>query len=334
MPDDPSEIGDLDFAGEMHSLAYEAQSKATPPPAPRLDRKELLLALGQMVRPLALELENIRRATADNAVLLTILSKASKAAPAASTTPPEPTAPPPSTAEPEALNRINQQLQRMGSVETANQKLFDALYTELKGYKDGFLFDALQRPFIRDLVAIFDDFTAVHAQVSQRLAALDAGPDRHTGKNGHGGKAPEMAESSDAAMQSETEFLRNLAGNVDIQVHHLKEVFLRLDVTLSESMPGAALDKKSHRTVAFEPAATADTDAQVVRSLKPGFTWRDRMIRPEEVVVSRWSEDSAPPAAGASDPLPPAKKSVPDNKSGRAGARPPMLLQGEPGQAK
>jgi molecular chaperone GrpE (heat shock protein) len=286
MPDDQPEIEDLDFAGEMHHLAYEAQAKASPP-TPRLDRKELMLALGQMVRPLALELENIKRATAENGVLLTVLGKAAKAP----------------AAEPDGLERIHQQLQRLGSVETANQKLFDALHAELKGYKDNFLFDALQRPFIRDLVAIFDDFSAVHAQVSKRLTEL-----AQNGEPAH----PEAfligePACEDPAAQTEIEFLRTLAGNVDIQVHHLLEVFLRLEVVLTQSSPGTALDKKMHRTVAFEPAAYPDEDALVVRSLKPGFSWRERMIRPEEVVVYRWTAE--PPPAPPSEEQP---ESIPD----------------------
>ncbi len=63
-------------------------------------------------------------------------------------------------------------MQRLGSVESANSKLFDALHAELKGYKDNFLFDALQKPFIRDLVSLFDDLSALHEQPRRkRLAA-------------------------------------------------------------------------------------------------------------------------------------------------------------------
>jgi molecular chaperone GrpE (heat shock protein) len=288
MPDDQSEIEDLDFAGEMSHLAQEAQLKA-PPPAPRFDRRELMLGLGQMVRPLAIELENIKRATVDNGVLLAILGKAAKA-------PPAPQGPQVSPAESDALERIGQQIQRLGQVETANQKLFDALHAELKGYKDNFLFDALQRPFIRDLVAIFDDFSAVHVQISERLASVE--PAQNSGPaHARNSRGKDPAAEVPAAAQTEAEFLRSLAGNVDNQVHHLLELFLRLEVVLSQSPPGTALDKKMHRTVAFEQAERADDDAQVVRSLKPGFTWRERMIRPEEVVVYRWTGEPPPAPA-------------------------------------
>jgi molecular chaperone GrpE (heat shock protein) len=298
MPDEQPEIGDIDFAGEMHHLAYEAQLKAAPRP-PGIDRKELMMALGQMVRPLALELENIKRATSENGVLLTGLGKAAQK---------------PLHGEPDPLERISQQLERVRSVDTANQKLFDALHTELKGYKDNFLFDALQRPFIRDLVAIFDDFSAVHAQISKRLAAS------RTALDG-GEAAPQTPKApiaaADPARQSEADFLGTLAGNVENQVHHLLEVFLRMEVVLSQSPPGTSVDKKQHRTVAFEPAPCADEDARVVRSLKPGFTWRERMIRPEDVVVYRWMAGTPPLPPERTQPSP-EPKTVPASADDRA----------------
>ena len=70
------------------------------------------------------------------------------------------------------------------------------------------------------------------------------------------------------------------------------EVFLRMDVLLSRTAVGAPLDKKTHRTVSFEPAASADDDATIARSVKPGFSWRERTVRAEDVVVRRWT----PPA--------------------------------------
>ncbi len=49
---------------------------------------------------------------------------------------------------------------------------------------------------------------------------------------------------------------QTLAGNAENQVHHMIEVFLRMDVTLSQTSPGAPVDKKLHRIVSFEPAAS------------------------------------------------------------------------------
>ena len=272
-------LDDFDFAGEMKSLASQAEAKASG--AVRMDRNDLLLALGQMLRPLAFELESVKRQNAEMAAALTALGKSASAQPATPTS--------------QAIENISQQLQRIGSVESANQKLFDALHAELKGYKDNFLFDALQKPFIRDLVALFDDFTAVHEQALARLAKLRGAPSEKPGKS-HGDKKRDAAPGED-----EEAFLQNLAGNVENQIHHMIEVFLRMDVELSRTPPGAPIDKKSHRTVGVEPAANADDDGLVARSVKPGFTWRERAIRPEEVVARRW-KPATPPDNDATSP--------------------------------
>ena len=287
MPDPlRSHLDDFDFAGEMKNLSSQAEAKASG--AVRMDRNDLLLALGQMLRPLAFELESVKRQNSEMATLLTSMGKTVNAQPAASS----------------AIDNINQQLQRIGSVESANQKLFDALHTELKGYKDNFLFDALQKPFIRDLVSLFDDFTAVHEQALARLETLRATGGKPDKSSGKGDDKKRGGSPGSEEKESEQAFLQNLAGNVENQLHHMIEVFLRMDVVLSRTAAGAPVDKKSHRIVSFEPAATPDDDNLVARSVKPGFSWRERAIRPEEIVARRWKPATPPPDDPASQPAP------------------------------
>ena len=220
-----------------------------------------------MIRPLAKEMEDLRLKNAEQSLMLTALGKHINA----------------QHSLPAAVDGLREEMTRLGSVESANQKLFDALHAELKGYKDNFLFDALQKPFVRDLVSLFDDLREVHSEILRRLEATRPAAD------GVGG----------GSVHEETVFLKGTAGNVENQIHHMIEVFLRMEVTISETRGGAPLDKKAHRVVSFEPAAHLGDDGVVHRSVKPGFLWRDRLIRPEEVVVRRWT---APPHAHAAPP--------------------------------
>ena len=173
------------------------------------------------------------------------------------------------------LGSIEKEIQRLGSVETANSKLFDALHAELKIYKDNFLFDSLQRPYIRDLVSLFDDLSELHVQTGKRAADLTA---KNDGKD-----------------TDESTHLNTLAGNLENQIAHMVEVFLRMEVVISRTAVGTPHDKKNHRTVAVEPTKDPGGDALVVRSIKPGFSWHERIIRPEDVVVSRWNPLAPPP---------------------------------------
>ena len=292
MPDDRPDTDALDdFAGAMQLLASQAAAKSSPGHAARNDRGEIVAAIGQMIRPLAKELEEMRLKNAEQSLMLTALGKHINS----------------QHALPAAMDGIREEMARLGSVESANQKLFDALHAELKGYKDSFLFDALQKPFVRDLVSLFDDLREVHSGMLRRLEST-----RSTDANG------------DGPISEETSFLKDTAGNVENQIHHMIEVFLRMEVIISETRGGAPLDKKAHRVVSFEPAAHPGDDGIVHRSVKPGFLWRDRLIRPEEVVVRRWT---APPNAHAAMPRatvltpganpPPATRLTPSPEEGK-----------------
>ena len=261
MPDARAQPDDFDFEGEMKSLASQAQAKPSSNGSSRADRHEMLLAVGQLIRPLALELESLKRSNTEQSTMLVALGKIINH--------------PPASPQSAALETISQQMQRLNSVESANSKLFDALHAELKGYKDNFLFDALQKPFIRDLVSLFDDLSAMHDQIVKRLTESGKG-------------------------NADADFLRTLAGNAENQVHHMIEVFLRMDVILSKTAVGAPVDKKTHRVVSFEPAASQDEDGVVARSMRPGFFWRDRPIRAEEIVARRWKAPVEP--APGTDP--------------------------------
>lgn len=272
--DAPSSAPTADFAGAMQQLADEVGRPRHPEPAvapsSKAARAEFLLVIGQMIRPLAVGVETLGRTLSEHGQTLAKLASAPVPVPP----PPAPPAPPPVDLSPvnAALDGVRQQLSRLGGVETANQKLFDALHTELKGYKDGFLFDALQKPFVRDLIALQDDLSALHTQIEARRQA---------------------------AAGDEAAFLHRLAQNFDNTRHGLQEVFSRLDVEPQRTPAGEPADKRTQRILSFEPAAAAAQDNCVARSVRPGFAWRGRSIRPEDVVVQKWTAPVEAPVAAS-----------------------------------
>ncbi len=269
-----------DFAHAMQSLAAQAEKKAStqtrriPPVASSgssagelsfksggvsvSQRSEFLLAVGQMIKPVAVGIESVNRAVVENRQLLTKLAASAALAEAKpATSVPSPT-----------MEGIAHQLGRIASTESANQKLFDAMHAELKGYKDGFLFDALQKPFIRDLINLYDDLSSLLLQTNEHVK--------------------EGCE----------DFASRLAENLLNVVSHLLEIFERLDVHPLRTEAGEPVDKKVHRWVSFEPAGSAAADGRVVRSVRPGFLWReDRCVRPEEVVATKWFSPTADTSA-------------------------------------
>lgn len=264
MSDESSSAG-IDFDDEMKQLSsqYETPAAVPKPPhhAPKSDRTDLLLSVGEMIRPLALELDSIKRAGSDQSRLITALHKSFSE----------------QKSVPHSLDTMALEMQRMGKVESANQKMFDTLHGELKSYKDNFLFDALQKPFIRDLVSLFDDFTAVHLQTGERLNAV--------------------REAQPAG--DELPFLERIYGNLENNLHHILEVFLRMDVTIVITPAGAPVDKKTHRAVSVAPATSPADDSLVERSVRPGFFWHERTVRPEDVIVRRWTAAAPDPGSEA-----------------------------------
>ncbi len=154
------------------------------------------------------------------------------------------------------FERIEEQLAVIRDSETVNQKLFDSLHQELISYRDNFVRDALQKPFIRDLVVLFDDLSALAGQMSVA---------------GESGSNPEQARVHD---------------NLTNILHFVVEIMHRLEVTEIESKE--MVDRTLHRVITFEPTESAEEAGRIVKQLKRGFMWQGRVLRAEEVVAKRF----------------------------------------------
>ncbi len=149
------------------------------------------------------------------------------------------------------MQRVDENLVALRKSETVNQRLFNSMHDELKAYRDNFMRDSLQKPFIRDLVVLFDDLSTVVAQM----------------------------QSAGAASQ--------WCGNLENAIHAIIEILQRMDVTIIE--PRDKVERTMHRVVSYEPADFEEEDEQIVLRLKRGFLWRGQLLRPEEVVAKRFN---------------------------------------------
>ena len=220
-----------EFASAMQQLSAQAERELSPAASTRLEGQlhELLnefRALGARVG----RLED---------VIANIASKFSAA----------PTAPPELAL---GFQKLDEQLSAIRESESVNHRLFDTLHDELIRYRDNFLHESLQKPFIRDLVLLFDDLSAIASQ---------------------------LATTSDSGGFS------NARQNLDNALHSLVEILHRLEV--SEIEPQEKVDRKLHKVVSFEPADYPDEDGRIIMRVKRGFLWRDKVLRPEEVVAKR-----------------------------------------------
>jgi molecular chaperone GrpE (heat shock protein) len=155
------------------------------------------------------------------------------------------------------FKRMDEQLTAIRSTESVNQRLFDSLHEELLKYRDNFLHESLQKPFIHDLVHLFDDLLKLAGQLR---SAADA-------ERGHGSAS-------------------QWRDNLENAVHSLVEILERFDV--KEIEPKEHVDRAMHKVVSFEPADFPEEDGRIVMRVKRGFVWRGKLIRPEEVIAKRF----------------------------------------------
>jgi len=166
------------------------------------------------------------------------------------------------TAEPiesaERFETIIEQLAAIRSSESVNQQLFDSLHSELRKYRDNFLRESLQKPFIHDLVILYDDLNSLAVQL--RSAA-----DEKAGKRGH------IAQWRD---------------NLENAIHSLIEILHRFEVREVDAKD--SVDRSLHKVINYEPANSPEEDGRIVMRVKRGFLWRGKLLRPEEVIAKRF----------------------------------------------
>lgn len=155
------------------------------------------------------------------------------------------------------FRQIEEHLTAIRNSETVNQKLFDSLHDELLKYRDNFVHESLQKPFIHDLIHLFDDLTSLAGQIA--------------GSTQDQKKRPHVTQWRE---------------NLDNAIHSLVEILHRFDVKEVESME--KVDRTAHKVVSYEPADYAEDDGRIVMRLKRGFMWRGNLIRPEEVIAKRY----------------------------------------------
>ena len=152
---------------------------------------------------------------------------------------------------------IDKQLAHIRNTEGVNQQLFDSLHAELLKYRDNFLHESLQKPFIHDLVYLYDHLNGLCEQLT--TAAQEKG------------KRSRVSQWRD---------------NLENAIHSLVEILHRFEVREIEARE--TVDRAYHRVISFEPADFPEEDGTIVMRVKRGFVWRGKLIRPEEVIAKRF----------------------------------------------
>jgi molecular chaperone GrpE (heat shock protein) len=279
---DPDQLLDADFDAQLRGLfaqaeesiesrtgtsgtakkeksAEEEEITVAPAPAPYPPKPAASAAPSvQSLQQVARDLEALSRVAGENAAILKKLESGQST----------------SSEAQNALPKIVADLRGLlESKQGVNQSMFAALHEELKGYKDSFLLESVHRPVIRDLISLYDDIAEIHRQLGDALSEAE------------GASKSKLGDAGRALVGK----LQNTQVNMGHNLGFILEVLNRLDVVEMESNRGK-LDKQMQRAVSVESADAAAEDGDIVRVIKCGFLWRERVFRPEEVVIKKWKE--------------------------------------------
>jgi len=155
----------------------------------------------------------------------------------------------------EHFQKIDEHLAAIRTSEGVNQRLYDSLHEELLKYRDNFLHESLQKPFIHDLILLFDDLSGLSEQLG-------------------------------TAVKGQRDSVAQWRDNLENAIHSLVEILHRFDV--NEIEPQERVDLACHRVISYEPADFSEEDGSIVMRVKRGFVWRGKLIRPEEVIAKRF----------------------------------------------
>ena len=142
----------------------------------------------------------------------------------------------------------------------SQSKMFEALYQEMKDYKENFLLEAIHKPIIKNLIMLYDSFALLESQLDKLI---------------------------DENKKIRTDEVKQFRTNLENVRFQLLEVLYRMDVTPYEQRP-EQLDRKLHKTLETIPTDNPEQDGKVAQVHKIGFYWRDKVFRPEEVTIYRY----------------------------------------------
>ena len=141
-------------------------------------------------------------------------------------------------------------------------QMFDKMYTEMKDYKESFLLEVLHKPIIHNLIQLYDSFVSIESQLDDIL--------------------------TDKEENMLLEDLSQYRKNLENFRFKLEEVLYRMDVTpYKESLE--TLDRQLHKTRKVISSDDPKQDGKVAEVHKVGFNWRDKVFRPEEVTIFRYT---------------------------------------------
>lgn len=153
------------------------------------------------------------------------------------------------------LKEIKDSIQNRLEYDAVKEKAFDKLYEEMRRQKEASgLLDRTVKPILSDLLLLYDSMRKFELSLINN-------------------------QSTD---NGET------CQNFGYLIEELLEILYRQEVIPMDESLSAVFNSKRHKATKTENAESKDDDFKIVSIVRNGFTWRDKVLRPQEVVIKRF----------------------------------------------
>ncbi len=160
------------------------------------------------------------------------------------------------------IERLTEQVTQVNERESALERVFDALHSELADYKNDFLYEHL-KPVVRPLLFLFDSIEQFDSEISMAATTM-------------GNKAQTTGVLAPVVVLENVAYFRD----------QLIEALRVCEVTIMES-PRGAFNAKFHKAVDVMPVS-AEEDGNIVKVVRAGWFLNGQLLRPADVVVGKY----------------------------------------------
>ncbi len=153
------------------------------------------------------------------------------------------------------LNEIKDLIENRLEYDAVKEKAFDKLYEDMRQQRElPNIMDRSIKPLLTDLLLLYDNMKRFEKSLTNQQS------------------------SNSETILYEFKYL----------LDDLSETLYRQEVIPIEDDGSGSFDSKLHKATKTEVAKTQDEDFKIVDVVREGFLWRDKVLRPQEVVIGRF----------------------------------------------
>lgn len=167
-------------------------------------------------------------------------------------------------AEDQVLNKLNNleaQLESLNHIfeqrltyDKEKEKAFDLLYTELQSLKENSAFDSVKSLYL-DLILLLDRVEHIKESIT------------------------------DDKLEDQSDSIKNILASVSEEV---LEILLRQQIEVMQTLPGTPFNPSYQKAIQTQETNIESENNQVFSIVRRGFHYGNRILRPEEVIVSKY----------------------------------------------